>query len=204
AQAGASTIAILGRRLDRLETAANEIARASCGKANVIFETADVSQRSSVDPAATNLIRKAGGANVDIIFSNAGSSPIPGTVIGFNEDEFRRGFELNAICALNTIQAFAPVLATNAYIFNTSSSTTHINPVPGLWAYTTIKTAIIKMFEYLQAYGAAAAQDDLMLVGRFAVCLTSPEAKLLKGKFVWANWDVDELKTRADEIQNTT
>jgi hypothetical protein len=25
----------------------------------------------------------------------------------------------------------------------------------------------------------------------------------LRGKFVWVNWDVDELKARKDEIQNT-
>ncbi|KAF5262082.1 hypothetical protein FOXYS1_7202, partial [Fusarium oxysporum] len=54
AQAGASTIAILGRRLDRLETAAAEIAEASGGKTNVIFEAVDISQRSKLDAAVTN------------------------------------------------------------------------------------------------------------------------------------------------------
>ncbi|KAH6674227.1 hypothetical protein B0J14DRAFT_699935 [Halenospora varia] len=38
------------------------------------------------------------------------------------------------------------------------------------------------------------------LPGYFAVWLASPEAKFLKGKFVWANWDVDELRLRAKEI----
>lgn len=36
------------------------------------------------------------------------------------------------------------------------------------------------------------------------VWLASPEARFLTGKFVWANWDVDELKTRSKEIQETT
>lgn len=31
--------------------------------------------------------------------------------------------------------------------------------------------------------------------------LSSPEAAFLKGKFVWANYDVDELKERAAEIE---
>ena len=31
--------------------------------------------------------------------------------------------------------------------------------------------------------------------------LASPEAKFLKGKFLWANWDVDELKAQAKEIE---
>lgn len=30
--------------------------------------------------------------------------------------------------------------------------------------------------------------------------LASPEADFLQGKFVWSNWDVDELKAREKEI----
>ena len=40
------------------------------------------------------------------------------------------------------------------------------------------------------------------LPGNFCVWLTSPEAAFLHGRFVWVNWDVDELKARADEIVN--
>jgi hypothetical protein len=35
------------------------------------------------------------------------------------------------------------------------------------------------------------------------VWLASDEATFLKGKFVWANWDVQELMARADEIQQS-
>ena len=35
----------------------------------------------------------------------------------------------------------------------------------------------------------------------FNVWLTSPEAKFLKGKFTYANWDVDELKARKGELE---
>lgn len=44
----------------------------------------------------------------------------------------------------------------------------------------------------------------LMLVSlpaSFNVWLASPEARFLKGRFLWANWDVDELKAQAKEIQ---
>ncbi|PTB46703.1 hypothetical protein M441DRAFT_128036, partial [Trichoderma asperellum CBS 433.97] len=41
------------------------------------------------------------------------------------------------------------------------------------------------------------------LAGQFTLWVASPEAKFLKGKFVWVNWDVDELKARADEIENS-
>jgi NAD(P)-dependent dehydrogenase (short-subunit alcohol dehydrogenase family) len=44
------------------------------------------------------------------------------------------------------------------------------------------------------------AWDDVQLSGHFAVWLASPEAEFLKGRFVWANWDVDELIERKEEI----
>lgn len=41
------------------------------------------------------------------------------------------------------------------------------------------------------------------LPAQFHLWLSSPEADFLKGKFVWVNWDVDELKARADEIRDS-
>ncbi|KAM5375403.1 hypothetical protein ACJZ2D_005964 [Fusarium nematophilum] len=41
------------------------------------------------------------------------------------------------------------------------------------------------------------------LPGHFCVWLHSPEAEFLRGKFVWVNWDVDELKARREEIMST-
>jgi hypothetical protein len=36
------------------------------------------------------------------------------------------------------------------------------------------------------------------------VWLASPEAAFMKGKYLFANWDVEEMKTRADEISGGT
>lgn len=41
------------------------------------------------------------------------------------------------------------------------------------------------------------------LPAHFCVWLASPEAGFLNGKFVWSNWDVPELKARAEEIQSS-
>jgi hypothetical protein len=38
------------------------------------------------------------------------------------------------------------------------------------------------------------------LPGDFAVWLASPEAEFLNGRFVWAQWDVDELISLKDRI----
>jgi hypothetical protein len=45
---------------------------------------------------------------------------------------------------------------------------------------------------------------SVSLPADFSVWLASPEARFLKGKFLWANWDVDELKERSKEIQEST
>ncbi|KAF4341531.1 3-oxoacyl [Fusarium beomiforme] len=224
AQAGASKLAILGRRIDRLETAAVEIAQASGGKADVILESADISKRSSLDAAVASLVKKAGGAKIDVLISNAGFAPKQGPVLGYDESQFRQGIELNLIGAFNTLQCFAPVLAKNAYVFNTSTGMVHIKPMIQAWAYSAAKSAAAKMFQYFQDdnpewhvvqvqpgivetemsnESGVPTQDDPALPAQFYVWLASPEAEFLKGKFVWANWDVDELKARAEEIKNS-
>jgi hypothetical protein len=41
------------------------------------------------------------------------------------------------------------------------------------------------------------------LPASFHVWLASPEARFLKGKFLYSNWDVDELKARSNEFEGT-
>jgi hypothetical protein len=41
------------------------------------------------------------------------------------------------------------------------------------------------------------------LPGQSVLWLASPKASLLKGKFVRVNWDVEELKARSEEIENS-
>lgn len=43
--------------------------------------------------------------------------------------------------------------------------------------------------------------DEPELPAHFAVWLCSEEAKFLRGRFVWCNWDVEELKAMKAEIE---
>lgn len=43
--------------------------------------------------------------------------------------------------------------------------------------------------------------DDVQLPGQFAVWLASEEADFLNGRFVWTNWDVEELLSRKAEFE---
>lgn len=42
------------------------------------------------------------------------------------------------------------------------------------------------------------------LPGDFCVWLSSPEAAFTAGKYLFVNWDVNELKARAEEISGST
>lgn len=43
--------------------------------------------------------------------------------------------------------------------------------------------------------------DHIDLPGHFMVWAASPEGDLLKGKIIWSNWDVEQLKERKEELQ---
>jgi hypothetical protein len=51
--------------------------------------------------------------------------------------------------------------------------------------------------------GKSANKRIVNLPADFVVWAVSPEAKFLKGKLVWSNWDVDELKAMEEEIEET-
>jgi hypothetical protein len=45
--------------------------------------------------------------------------------------------------------------------------------------------------------------DPAALPGNLCVWLASPEARFLRGKLVWSNWDMEEILQRADEIRES-
>lgn len=150
AQAGAKTIAILARRLENLQKTAAELSKLA-PNTNIIFESVDVSKRASLDAAVSSLVKKARGAKIDILVHSAGVSQDLGPVKGYSEEQYRYGIELNVIGAFNTVQSFAPALASKPHVYNISSGMAHIAPAwVEHWAYASGKAAVVKMFDYLQ------------------------------------------------------
>ncbi|KAL1598660.1 hypothetical protein SLS60_007800 [Paraconiothyrium brasiliense] len=152
AKAGAKILAIFGRRIDRLRSAAKEIREANPnGTTTVIFEAVDLSQRAAVEAAFANAIKMAGEVQIDIFIHNAGILQTQGFVGGYNYELYRRGLDLNMDGAFNTVQAMLPLLAPDAKVFNISSCIAHISLMPRCWAYAATKIANVKMFDYFQA-----------------------------------------------------
>nr|POE93007.1 short chain dehydrogenase andi [Quercus suber] len=114
-----------------------------------------------------------------------------------------------------------------ATVINLSSGAAHLPYAPGMAAYSCSKLAFAKIVEYMhherpgwrvfnvqpgrvatdlmKAHAGAEtpkAPDEPELMAGFAVWLaTNPEATALSGRFLWANWDVQELLERKDEIE---
>lgn len=152
AEAGAKVVAIFGRRVANLQLAAEEISKANpAGTTTTIIESVDISQRRALEAAFTTASNKAGRVKIDIFVNNAGSLKPLNPLTTYGEKELRESIEENLVGSFNVVQAVAPLLAPKAKILNVSSGIAHMNPIPGLWAYSTLKLAIAKMFDFLQA-----------------------------------------------------
>ena len=150
AQAGAKAVAIFGRRIEKLKSAAEEIRNASDGKTLVVYESVDLTQRSAANAAFTSAVKQVGGSKIDIFINNAGTLTAQGTVAGYDEEEFTKAIQMNMSTAFNSIQAALPLLSSNAAVFNISSAIAHILTIPDVWPYAATKAATTKMFDFLQ------------------------------------------------------
>jgi len=149
AQAGAKSVAIVGRRLDRLETAAEAIKAAAGPSTQVFLETGDVTKRESVETARRDIVNKVG--RIDIFVANAGVLPREAPVVGYDEADLRYSLETNVLGPFNSLQAFRRWAAPGAKLFNIGSSIGHWAPlpeVPGAFGYAAAKAAALKMFDY--------------------------------------------------------
>nr|OQO31978.1 hypothetical protein B0A51_00319 [Rachicladosporium sp. CCFEE 5018] len=228
AQAGAQSVSILGRHDGHLIAAVADIRAAATNAASVVgYEIADLLKREEVDKALRSILAQI--RKIDILVCNAAVLPAIGPLAGYEADEFTTGFSINVLSTFNTVQAFLPLAAPNATIISITAAAAHIAPLPGASAYAVGKAATLKMMDYfaaenprfhivsmqpgtvatnMSAQMAVKAPDSGKLLatelpGHFCVWLASPEARFLKNKIVWANWDVDELVTRSGEIENS-
>lgn len=68
---------------------------------------------------------------------------------------------------------------------------------------TTVSTDMAVKSSRGKTSGSPVAFDAVELPSSFAVWLSSDEATFLRGKFVWCNWDVEELMEKNRQIEGT-
>ncbi|TVY37448.1 Short chain dehydrogenase [Lachnellula occidentalis] len=225
AEAGASRIALLGRRQQPLLDTKASIEH-KFGNVEVFVAAADVTKKSEVDAAFATFV---GNGKINVLVSNAATVGLQETVKDADSDEFLDGIQQNIKGSLIVAQAFLRYASVDAVAIDVNSSAAHINFAPKFAPYSIAKLGVFRLWDYLafenpeisvfhlqpgvvrtamnrESGGADAVgfEDDVSLPASFSVWLASPEARFLKGKFLWANWDVDELKAQAKEIEAST
>ncbi|KAJ3543184.1 hypothetical protein NM208_g3703 [Fusarium decemcellulare] len=219
AEAGAQSVSIIGRRIERLKESASEISAA--GKSTtVIYKTADLTVSSQTEAAFQSIVKQVG--KIDIFVSNAASLVQLGSVVGYDPVVLQKGFELNVVTTSNALQAFASSASSSAILINLTTALTHMPPMPGVAAYALTKAASLKLVDYFAAENTdfhvvhihpgvvetelnpSPGHNDAQLPGHFSVWLASPEARFLRNKLVWVNWDAEELVSRSQDIKDSS
>lgn len=222
AGAGAAEIAVLGRKPEPLrETAA--LVAAQFPDTKVTPFVADVTDSAALEAAARAF------GTWHVLFLNAGYLPDNARVSTMDVREWWRGFEVNVLGAGATLRAFLPFKSADRPVVVGTSTGGVMFPKQlalGSSGYLVSKMALTNLMEWVAAEepdlhvvtvhpGVIATAmyekfanpdlvpDDPLLSAHFGVWVTSPEAAFLRGKFVWINWDVDELKEHAKMIQES-
>ncbi|PNP57545.1 hypothetical protein THARTR1_02543 [Trichoderma harzianum] len=160
AQAGARSVAILGRRADRLQQTAAEMKSEAAKHGHspvIVTEVADLMQRETVDAALQSIQAKisieAGPTYLDVLVSNAGMAPKMGTVLGYDAQIMMNTFGLNVLSAFNAVNSWVPLAppGDKAVLINVSSMMAHARPVVTNFAYSMAKAANLKMIDYFAA-----------------------------------------------------
>lgn len=226
AVSGIAVIALLGRtEKTLLETKA--LVKEKNASTQVHTYVVDVVNAAATSTALESFAQSIGG-KIDILFANAGYMPDLASITGSDPEDWWQGYEVNVRGNYNLLRAFDPLAGPGASVIHISSNVVHLPYLWGFSSYRSSKCGSTKMFEYyhnerpdlfvLQVHpgylptvltskiGDPPADspyqyDDISLAGDFAVWAVSEEAKFLNGRFVWAAWDVDELKGMEKEVE---
>ncbi|KAL7958507.1 hypothetical protein V8C34DRAFT_304727 [Trichoderma compactum] len=203
AKAGISRLALLGRRLEVLQDNKSRIAAIN-PQTEVLLIQGDIVNGDQVQKAFETV--KSTFGEPHILVNNAAYFDGPVSALKDDVDTWYQAFEINVKGSLHW------------------ASSSGCKVFPGMSAYLSSKMAQLRMFDAIQAerpdvfiinchpgrvmsemsakIGRKRAIDTLELSGDFGVWAVSDEAEFLKGRMVWVNWDVDELKAKKGEIIN--
>ncbi|KAK4442927.1 hypothetical protein QBC34DRAFT_362866 [Podospora aff. communis PSN243] len=224
AAAGASRIALLGRREKPLLDTKASINIRYPG-VDVFVAPTDVTKKFDIDKAFDDFLHD---QKLDVLVNCAAMLGPKERLEEVNGTEFLDGIQRNLEGALYGAQAFLRHAAKDAVVVDVNSSAAHMDFSPLYPSYSIAKLAVFRLWDIV-AYAnpnisvfhiqpgvvdtdinrqvggvrATGVEDDVSLPASFVLWLSSLEARFLKGKYLWANWDVDELKARSTELAAT-
>jgi NAD(P)-dependent dehydrogenase (short-subunit alcohol dehydrogenase family) len=229
ARAGAEKIAIIGRTETTLLQTKSKV-ETECPATTVLVSIADISDPESVGSAAHH-IRVAFGAWDTFVHNAGYLPDAVTLTGADTDDwwkGFETNVKFPHIFAKHFLSKCRPnatfISLSSAVLHFPAAAMT------GLSSYSAAKLAVLKLNEYLAAENptlrvfnvhpgsvetpmyekhwstrggveAGPERDDPALPGDFMVWLATPQAEFLRGRFVWANWDVDELVAKKKTIE---
>ncbi|KAF2450728.1 NAD(P)-binding protein [Karstenula rhodostoma CBS 690.94] len=227
AEAGVARIALLGRREQPLLDTKASIQK-QYPSIEVFTASVDVTKTNEVNAAFEAFVPLDSGKKINVVVSSAGAIGPLGGFLEVSDEDYLDGITSNVTMAWNIARAFVPRAAPDATAIDVNSNAAHVNYGDAFASYGVAKWANIRLWQVVQfnnpgfsvysiqpgvvdtdmnkvAGGIKALnyEDHVSLPANFNVWLASPEADFLKGKFLWTNWDVDELKSQAEEIEKT-
>lgn len=147
ALAGASKIAIIGRREKVLQEAATSI-RVLVGDRTAVFTfSADIAEKEAVEASFSKITKAFGDEPLQILVNNAGyySGVRPyGTE---TSEEWQNATDVNIKGVYNVTSAFIARANPDATLINISSAIAHIDPFFGFSAYAATKMAGARLME---------------------------------------------------------
>jgi NAD(P)-dependent dehydrogenase (short-subunit alcohol dehydrogenase family) len=224
ARAGAAAIILTGRTEKTLKETAAAI-KEVVSSVNVKYYVSDVTDEKTFT-AAMDDVKKTLGP-ISIFIDNAGflyKGPLMTQDPGFLADWWKE-LEVNVLGSLIAFRAFLPNAAPNATLINNTSGIGHLPAMPFISSYQVSKLANSKLMENISVEhpelfvlnvqpgvidstinrkSDIPGTDNANLPGNFAVWAASPEARFLNGKYIYCNWDVEELVSRKSNFEEPT
>lgn len=145
AQAGASRIALLGRRKEPLLQTKASIEQDFAG-VEVFVASTDATEKSEVDAAFSSFI---GDRKIDVLVSGAAMIGPQDPVRDVDCDKFLDAVQQNLKGSLNVAQTFLRYAATDAVAIDINSSAAHVNFGSGFAAYSVAKLAVFRLWDSL-------------------------------------------------------
>ncbi|KAG9239277.1 hypothetical protein BJ875DRAFT_491751 [Amylocarpus encephaloides] len=219
--AGATSVTLAGRDIVSLEETKARI-QTEYPKVHLLCVATDITDSKAV----SKLFEKAG--KVDILINNAGSTGTVAPLADTDIVKWWTAFDINIRGTyLVTIEYLKLLKGGSGSVVNVSSRSSHVT-APSMSAYQISKSALNRLTEFIDkdyasqgvtsvAYhpggvpGTKVAdsapewlrktfKDSAALPAATAVFLTTPRAKYLSGRFVSAQWDLEELEQYKDRI----
>lgn len=143
AEAGASRIALLGRREKPLLDTKASIQQ-KFPNVEIFVASTDITNKSQVDTAFAKFV---GDSKIDVLVSNAAMIGPQDPVKDVDAEKFLEAINVNLKGSLNVAQAFLPLAASDAVVIDINSSAAHINFGPGFASYSVAKLAVFRLWD---------------------------------------------------------